>query len=615
MVLPAIADPLPASRRIVWQGNVGVPGGITNRTTKFASVKDAPYNAHGDGSADDTTAIQSALNACPRGQYVYMPHGLYLTSARLVLTNAITLRGDGTSLDWVNTGTVISNWNNGGESIIAFGAPTLGSTPYYQWGSGLHVANVTSGDVKKGDTSFTVSSTTGITPGCLISFDELNDFTILTNWGNDSGGTFFDGGSRQQDGSGTRILGQTVYVTAVNGSTVTFDPPAVWYFSNSLTPQTVAFACQCEGAGVENIHVIGMSNSTPTTANFTFICAAHCWLTNVESDYADGDHINTDTSVRCQVEHCYIHDGYLHTSGTTDDTFRHQGHSTGWLIQNNIFRRQHIGYMPLCSSVGNVFAYNFLTNGFDNDSLLSTTCDVEWHGSNPMMDLYEGNVFNILNQDGVHGTAAYETIFRNFISGKNYYNPPQYGRSVESSTYTAQYAAARIVNLAGYGNSRYFNILANVLGVTGFGNFPSFSPLYMLVAPSSRDYDHAGVVWSLGYAQGNDTGTYPGDNTTPYTTYLNHGNWDVVSGSVIYSNSIADHSFPDSYYLASKPAFFGILKYPPIDPLSAANDNTSLITNVPAVYRYLNNADPPNSVLTTTIAGSLTIKGSLHIGQ
>lgn len=608
MCVVAMADPLPASRRIVWQGNVGMPGGyITNRTTVFANVKNAPYNAHGDGSADDTVAIQSAVNACPRGQVVVMPAGLYLTSARLVLTNAITLRGNGSGLNWQTTDTVVSNWNGSDESIVAFGAPTTMNTPYYQYGA-THVANITSGDVNKGDTSFTVSSTTGIHQGCLISFDELNDYSILTNWGNDSGGTFFDGCSRQQDGAGTRILAQTVYVTAVNGSTVTFDPPCVWYFSNSLTPQTVAFDCQCEGAILDSIHFIGMSNANSTTANFTFIAAAHCGMTNVESDYADGDHMFDDSSVRCQIEYSYFHDGYKHTSGTTDDTIRHEGHSTGWLFQNNIFRRQHIGFMPLCSAVGNVFAYNFLTNGYDNDSLLSTTVDIEHHGSNPMMNLYEGNVLNIYNQDGVHGTAAYETLLRNFISGHNAFCPPQYGRSPEDTAhYTNQYAAARCINLSGYGVSRFFNVLGNALGTSTMGNYPSFNPIYLAVAPTTRQYDHEGYVWTLGYAQGNDTGTYPGDTTTPYDTYLNHGNWDAVNQSVTYSNAIADHVIPSSYYLAVKPSWFGILPWPPVESTASTNNSLNGMI-IPAGYRYLTGQDPQQlSTVSVTIGGGATI--------
>src|SRR5208283_1753142 len=47
------------------------------------NVKNAPYNAQGNGVADDTAAIQSAVNACSAGDIVYLPAGTYLISSRV----------------------------------------------------------------------------------------------------------------------------------------------------------------------------------------------------------------------------------------------------------------------------------------------------------------------------------------------------------------------------------------------------------------------------------------------------------------------------------------------------------------------------------------------------
>lgn len=51
------------------------------------------YGATGDGTTDDTVAIQDALDACEPGNTVYLPVGLYRTSTPLKVPPYVTLRG------------------------------------------------------------------------------------------------------------------------------------------------------------------------------------------------------------------------------------------------------------------------------------------------------------------------------------------------------------------------------------------------------------------------------------------------------------------------------------------------------------------------------------------
>ena len=53
------AEIIPPSRRVTWQGNVGVLGGIPNRTTICATLSPS--------GGDDYNLIQNAINACPSG--------------------------------------------------------------------------------------------------------------------------------------------------------------------------------------------------------------------------------------------------------------------------------------------------------------------------------------------------------------------------------------------------------------------------------------------------------------------------------------------------------------------------------------------------------------------
>lgn len=78
-------------------GSTGAPAALT-ATQVNALVNPGTYNvkhygAVGNGVADDTTAIQAAITACPAGSVVYFPPGRYVVSSTLTIGMGITLQG------------------------------------------------------------------------------------------------------------------------------------------------------------------------------------------------------------------------------------------------------------------------------------------------------------------------------------------------------------------------------------------------------------------------------------------------------------------------------------------------------------------------------------------
>jgi polygalacturonase len=74
-----------------------------NRMISDAAVNVKDYGATGDGTTDDTTSIQAAINAVTSGGVVYFPSGTYRIARTtgtddrwgLKVTNSnVTLRGD-----------------------------------------------------------------------------------------------------------------------------------------------------------------------------------------------------------------------------------------------------------------------------------------------------------------------------------------------------------------------------------------------------------------------------------------------------------------------------------------------------------------------------------------
>ena len=76
----------------IQAGTGAVATTVQARLRQSLSVKD--FGATGDGTTDDTTAIQNTLNA-GSGRAVYFPAGTYRVSATLVVKTKTTLMGDG----------------------------------------------------------------------------------------------------------------------------------------------------------------------------------------------------------------------------------------------------------------------------------------------------------------------------------------------------------------------------------------------------------------------------------------------------------------------------------------------------------------------------------------
>ena len=117
----AMTKPLSAQVRFTQDGTGAVERLASEKLKEWVSVKD--FGAVGDGVADDTAAIQNALNT---GKAVYVPAGTYNITA-LIYTTAHGQRvyGDG------NLQTVIQNITNN-EPLFCFGNPsiTTGATEF-----------------------------------------------------------------------------------------------------------------------------------------------------------------------------------------------------------------------------------------------------------------------------------------------------------------------------------------------------------------------------------------------------------------------------------------------------------------------------------------------------
>jgi hypothetical protein len=555
---------IPDLRRIQWEA--GIPGNIPERKFIFTNL----VNLDAGGVKDAAPGIQEALNRCPSNSVVRLPSGTFRMNSGITIPASVTLRGAGPS-------TVLKSYGSG-AGLIRFGAEGMSYDPI------PFSTKIASGALKS-SREILVASATDILVGSYLIITELNDETFVRIQGSvNAPATWVDGWNT----AGTRARGQIVEVTSVSGTTIHISPPL--YSDYAHNPWATRFSAGCRWSGVEDLKI--SANNTGMQRNFLFQRAAYCWVKNVECDYTDGDHCDLDWSYRCEIRHCYFHDAYTHTSGAYDNMIGLRYKSSGCLVIDNILRRLHVSVMCEWGAAGNVIAYNYDEGNFDEGAASGN----RWlpvslngnHGAHPQYNLFEGNYSQKFQADSYWGSSSHTTLLRNFFSGTGVGHPPYNARGIENTNITDVFIQGnRAVDIWELQSSH--NVVGNIVGE------PAMllrGAVQKIVNPAPRAYDNPPYCFSYGYTSEASTGGQALES--PVSTLLEHGNYDAVSGTIVWAPTIVERDIPKSYFLSSKPAFFGDLSWPPFNP---AQPHFSP-TNLPAGYRYIFGIDPPGSSAT-----------------
>jgi len=304
-----------------------------------------------------------------------------------------------------------------------------------------------------------------------------------------------------------------------------------------------------------------------------------------------------------QTARTVIRDSYFYgTQNAASQSYGVESYmSSDNLVENNIF--QHVT-TPILegNSSGSVFAYNFSIDDYYNVAswmILS----IYAHDAGTGMNLIEGNQGSGYIQDNIHGSHNFATVFRNQFTGL------EPGKTQQTNP---------LILMA---HSRYANVVGNVLGTSGYHTVYEYSQGVGTTGLPDKS------IYLLGWSGvlGTITGSMPYDPLVA-STLLRWGNYDYATNQVRWSsaeipagNAVpATQTLPASFYLSSKPSWWGTMPWPPIgpdvtggqDPSGHAYDNPAqachkntpkdssgiLIFNADQCYRKTPAPSPPANV-------------------
>lgn len=548
---------IPSDLLYNWEGNVGVPEGIPNRTVIGSVVDSAVY---GNGTVDASLAIADAIDQCPEGQVVYIPSGTYRLDERVYRAYAdnITIRGAGIGKTILIAGNSIS------QMLL------LGTADWPRPTNGIAISD----GAVAGSNVVSVANTSSIIVGNLVRIEQ-NDLPYVIDVSTPT--------------TNDRLLSSTFRVVSKTSTTVTLTPQIPFTFTES--PILVQYAISpLVSTGVEDLTI---DCNAQCGVGIQFDQAWGCWVKNVEIKNSTHRQMFLYCFVSGEIRHNYTHS--VIGGGPNHEGIDLYEDCSFNLIEDNITYNGGFPGIILGDSrggcAGNVIAYNF-SYGANTGSPDMAGMDLSVsHGPHNLMNLVEGNIAGGMGSDGYFGSTSHITVARNWFT----------------ATHPTADENLIAVNVGRWNN--YFNFVGNILGTTDFDP----NGLYQPETPFSYTDE---VIYKLGFPNmGNNgfTGTW-GPTTPPsyigqYATgnglqeldynvktyMIRHGNYDYKNDSIIWDPSIPDHNIPISYFRSSKPSFFCDLQWPPFDPANPPDSfNDENISRIPAGYRFIYGVDPCN---------------------
>jgi hypothetical protein len=523
-----------------------------------------------------SVTITNAVNSASAGQVVSIPAGSFSIAGVTAGVSNISVRGAGANATFLT----LSGSNAGCNGANAFFCVWNGDG---NWWGGPDNGPVswTALSYAQGATTITLASHANLKVGTLMILvqedDTSNSGTGWLNCGKEASFCSQQGASNSQwatdfySGNGATEA-QNVTVTACGTSTpgaactsntVTFTPGLhAPNWTSAKNP--VAFwptDLPLTGVGIENL---SFDCSGQNVQCIVFWGDTDSWYINSRTKSVGSNHVGLEMSNHITVQSNYMYGGSGSSEGYGVNS---ENGSADNLVVNNICNHNANCMVAEGGDSGTVFAYNYAIDDFFGPGQYQQ--GPMTHSAGNHMELWEGNQVLDIQNDIIHGPSNAGTLYRNYITGLDPITAANNGGQTKSIGTTA-------VNIGA--SNRYYNVVANVLGTSGFHT------LYADAAPSTsactlaNEWTSVFPVYLLGYSDqwggaytsGCGQGSPNINNDLAVgTTLMRWGNYDVVnaavrevsgengSGANTYPALTSPAtSFPATFFLASEPSWW-----------------------------------------------------------
>ena len=551
---------------IQWQGNVGVPGGadaLSNSAVQCGSTIAA--------GATQTT-INSALTACggtsSQQKYVLLAAGTFPLTGTVKVPSYDELRGT------LGSGGTLSTLQLNSGSYDTCEPYTSGDTCGVALGEDSGLSNIQvaiTGGATAGSTSITLASTSGMSAtNGYLAVTETNAAWVSAE-GDEGDCSWCDGGLTAD---GSRARAQIVKITNISGNTVTLAAPGL-FTAYTNTPTAVYFTASAQYPGLRDVQLY--AENVGLGANVVIGGSAYAYMKGVEHNYTDGNWWLAADAYRPEIRDGYHSNSFDHGAGTFDGDGDLSMRTTLALVENNIFERGHNAVMEEWGPSGNVVAYNYAISGYDNSGYNSTYGGFNDHGAHPQFNLTEGNIVPTIKLDSVWGSNSHNVDFRNWVQQTSKVCTPYTtnGRTtVTTPCFQSPYQTVgeQFDFLSQYGNS--VNDVIGSAQLIALGQTNLVSVAWISGTANRNMFDNTSWGYTRGFGAdasdgsgtGCDGGTSPCYSTAPNLTSFAYNTYVAGPASTVCtsggSTASCTAASPASFYLPSKPSWWGSLPFP-----------------------------------------------------